>query len=469
MLSRTHARQNGFTIVELLIVVVVIAVLAAIIIVAYNGIQQRAIASGLKTDLKSGATIIETDKVKSTAGKYPDELSMANEGKGLKTASSNTYQYTLGDINGTSFCMSISSSRSTQAYNYSSTRGSVAEGYCPGHSGSILTTLAGSTSGFQNDPVGTNARFNLPADVAVASNGNVYVSDRSNQRIRQITPGGAVTTIAGSGTQGWADNADGLLAQFNNPSGIDIDASNSNLYVADSGTHRVRKISLTAPYAVSTIAGNGSAGYLDSATGTLAQFNNPYGIAVNASGVVYVSEANGNRIRSISASNAVTTLAGPTSGHPGASGSTNDPVGANARFNGPHGIDVDSSGNIYVADNANHRIRVVTPAGAVTTYAGTSDGYADGQRLSMQFSWPEAVAVTADGKVYISDSYNAVIRGVISDNGVALVGQRFNSGFSDGTGAAGRISYPWGIDVGSDGIIYVADTWNHRIRKVEPR
>lgn len=465
--SQIIKKPNGFTIVELLIVIVVIAVLAAIAIVSYNGITQRAYESGLKSDLTTSASKLEIDRVKSGDETYPDILSEANDGFGLRTDSSNTLQYTLGDINAKSFCLSISSSRTDRVYNYLSTRGTPQEGYCVGHSGSSLSTLAGSTSGYLDDPVGTNARFSGPSDIAVAPNGNVYVSDRSNHRIRQITSAGAVTTIAGTGVAGWSDNTTGTSAQFNAPMGIDIDNGGNNLYVADAGTHRIRRIALTAPYAVTTIAGNGTAGYLDSATGTSAQFNNPYGLAVASTGVVYVAEANGNRIRSISVTNAVSTLAGPTTGTAGASGATDSPTGSLARFNAPHGIAVDSSDTIYVADNYNHRIRQVTPGGSVTTIAGTTDGFNDGAALSSQFSWPEAVAVSNSGTIYVADSYNSLIRSISSGTVSTLVGQRFNSGFSNGVGANGRINYPWGIDVDSAGVVYVADTWNNRIRTIQ--
>ena len=212
----------------------------------------------------------------------------------------------------------------------------------------VVSTLAGqSLDGFANG-TGTNARFTNPRGVAVDSSGNVYVADTGNQRIRKITSAGVVTTLAGSGVQGFA-NGTGTNAQFSNPSGVAVDSA-GNVYVADYDNHRIRKI--TSAGVVTTLAGNGTAAFADG-TGTSARFNSPQGVAVDSAGNVYVADYNNQRIRKITSAGVVTTLAGQTT-----PGST-DGTGTNARFNGPTGIAVTSGGILYVVDSDNNRIRKI--------------------------------------------------------------------------------------------------------------
>jgi sugar lactone lactonase YvrE len=259
----------------------------------------------------------------------------------------------------------------------------------------LVTTLAGSTTGFA-DGVATAARFSLPFGVAVDAAGNVYVADAGNHRIRKISPAGAVSTLAGS-TQGFVDGS-GTAAQFNNPTAVAVDAA-GNVYVADRSNHRIRKISPAG--AVSTLAGS-TQGSADG-VGTAAQFSNPEGVAVDAAGNVYVADLNNHRIRKITPAGAVSTLAGSTAGFA-------DGVGAAAQFNFPSGVAVDAAGNVYVADRSNHRIRKISPAGAVSTLAGSTQGFADGVGAAAQFSNPEGVAVDAAGNVYVADRSNHRIR-----------------------------------------------------------
>uniref|UniRef100_UPI003743F19A hypothetical protein n=1 Tax=Psychroflexus aurantiacus TaxID=2709310 RepID=UPI003743F19A len=233
--------------------------------------------------------------------------------------------------------------------------------------------MAGSTSGFA-DGTGRSAQFSKPYGVAVDASGTVYVADYNNHRIRKTTPAGVVSTLAGS-TQGFADGT-GSSAQFSKPYGVAVDAS-GNVYVADFNNHRIRKT--TPAGVVSTLAGSTS-GFADG-TGSSAQFSKPYGVAVDASGNVYVADFNNHRIRKTTPAGVVSTLAGSTQGFA-------DGTGSSAQFNYPIGVAVDASGTVYVADANNHRIRKITPAGAVSTLAGSTYGFADGTGISAQFANP---------------------------------------------------------------------------------
>jgi len=304
--------------------------------------------------------------------------------------------------------------------------------------------------------VTTLAEISNPTGVAVDASGNVYVADQSNHRIYKISPQGAVTTLAGSGTSGFVD-WNGANARFNNPSGVAVDAS-GNVYVADASNHSIRKISPQG--AVTTLAGNGTTGFADG-NGANARFDSPSGVAVDASGNVYVADRDNQRIRKISPQGAVTTLAGSTQGFA-------DGNGANARFSNPYGVAVDASGNVYVAEWGNSRIRKISPQGAVTTLAGSEYGFADGNGANAMFRWPSGVAVDASGNAYVADYYNNSIR-EISPQGVVttLAGSGiYGNGFADGNGANARFYHPVGVAVDASGNVYVADTGNHRIRKI---
>jgi sugar lactone lactonase YvrE len=263
----------------------------------------------------------------------------------------------------------------------------------------VVTTLAGGSQGYANG-VGTAAKFYYPSGVAVDANGNIIVADRGNSRIRKITPAGVVTTIAGDGTFGFADGT-GTAAKFSGPNGVGIDAS-GNIFVADYNNHRIRKISTAG--VVTTIAGNGLEGYADGAAAT-AKFAYPATVAVDLNGNIIVGEWSGTRIRKISGAGTVSTIAGNgTSGYA-------DGIGTSAMFAGGHSIDIDTSGNIFVADYNNFRIRKISPTFVVTTIAGNSNsGNADGIGISAQFSGPNGVATDLNGNIYISDRNNSRIR-----------------------------------------------------------
>ena len=335
-----------------------------------------------------------------------------------------------------------------------------------------ITTLAGLApiSG-TTDNTGSAARFNQPWGVAVDNAGNLYVADTLNHSIRKIAPGGIVTTLAGggSGSPGFADGP-AASALFSRPTGVAVDAAGT-IFVADYNNHLIRQISGGV---VSTLAGSVGVFGINSGTGTAAEFHNPFGVAVNSAGTfVFVTDQNNQAIRMITVpGGVVTTLAGA----PGVSGSNDDPINTNARFNTPKGIAVDQLGNLYVADTGNFTVRKIGSGGGVSTLAGlaASSGFTDAIGSAARFSLlsgmspfggPCGVAVDGGGNVYVTDQGNHLVRKITSLGSVTtLGGLALTSGSADGTGSSARFNNPAGVAVDGAGTLYVADTANHTIR-----
>jgi len=227
---------------------------------------------------------------------------------------------------------------------------------------------------------------------------------------------------------------------------------------ANTGTVREGKCSLT----VASYIGSGTAGRLDG-TGTSAQLNNPTGAAFSPSGDLYIADYGNNSIRKVTTAGVVTTFAGSTAG---ASGSANG-TGTAATFNAPGGIAIDYAGVIYVADQFNSRIRKIALDGTVSTLAGSSTGYLDNATgTAAKFYWPWGLAVDTSGNVYVADTYNNMIRKITPSGSVSTIAGTTSAGFADGSGSAARFNYPSGVAIGPDGVLYVADQDNNRIRKV---
>ena len=328
-----------------------------------------------------------------------------------------------------------------------------------------VTTLAGTAGTWgPTDGTGGNARFNNPFAVAVDSLSNVYVADLWNFTIRKITPARVVSTFAGqAGTQGSADGT-GSSARFSNPIGVAVDASN-NVYVADYNNNTIQRI--TPARVVTTLAGSasGGSGSVDG-TGRNARFNHPNGVAVDGGNNIYVADTDNQTIRKITPAGVVSTL----SGLAGASGSA-DGTGSNARFNNPYHVAADSAGNIYVSDHQNHTVRKITPARAVSTLAGMAgvSGSTDGTGSNARFNYPVGVAVDSLGNVYVADYQSHTLRMVTPDGDVStLAGLAGVNGSADGTGSEARFALPWGVALDTTGNLYVADCGNHTIRKIKP-
>jgi len=324
-----------------------------------------------------------------------------------------------------------------------------------------LSVLAGSPSGQGciDGPIAT-ARFNYPTGIAVDGSGNVYVSDSNNSSIRKIVPGGSVSTLAGaSGKLGSLDGT-GPSARFSGPSGLAADA-HGNLFVVDGNNHTIRKI--TPAGVVTTLAGSpGQPGSSDG-TGSAARFKYPNGLTVDGSGNLYVADNGNNTIRKITAEGVVSTLAGTA----GVWGNA-DGMGADAQFGGPSGLALDPSGNLIVAEGGNCLIRKVTPAGVVSTLAGSTWGYADGTGSAAQFSGPNDVTVDKTGNAYVTDTYGQIIRKVTPAGVVStLAGKPGEEGTLDGAGGAARFKVPNRITIDGSGNLFVTDD-NATVRKITP-
>jgi Tfp pilus assembly protein PilX len=279
----------------------------------------------------------------------------------------------------------------------------------------IITTVAGNGSaGFSGDGgLATSAGIKTPEDIFVAANGDLYIADTGHNRIRKVTAAtGIISTVAGSGSPGSSgDGGAATSAKLTSPDGIVV-AANGDFYIDDRGNNRVRKVT-AATGIITAYAGTGTAGYTgDGAAATLARLNAPEGITLATNGDVYIADAGNNVVRKVSAlTGVITTYAGT-----GTAGSTGDGGAAtSARLSGPKAVRLDSSGDLYIADTVNNKIRLVTAAGIITTVVGTGtagsagDG---GSPTAAQLNAPGGIAISTTGAYYISDTSNNKIRKV---------------------------------------------------------
>jgi uncharacterized protein (TIGR03437 family) len=328
----------------------------------------------------------------------------------------------------------------------------------------IITTIAGSnTIGFAGDGgPATKATFWLPTGIAVDSSGNVYIADTYNHVIRKINTSGIISTIAGSNQGGYGgDNGPATKADLAAPQSVTLDAS-GNLYIGDTANERIRYVNPSG--IITTIAGTGTAGFSgDGALATGATFGNPVGLAVDASGAVYVADLNNGRVRRFAVGGAITTFAGTVTsvGDGGPS--------IQSRLNRPSSVAVDSSANLYIADPTANRVRKVTPSGTITTVAGngqTGYGGDNGPGSAAILSTANSVAVDSAGNVYIADAGNGRIRrvnattGIITTlagggNGAAYTGP--GTGGDGGPATAATVRFPLQVAVDGAGNVYFVD------------
>jgi len=318
----------------------------------------------------------------------------------------------------------------------------------------VVSTLSGTgVYNFANGS-GASAAFRNPYGVAVDTAGNVYVADQSDHRIRKVAPDGTTTTLAGAGVEGFANGA-GTAARFDYPNGVEVDEA-GNVYVADSGNKRIRKI--TPGGVVTTFAGTGQIGS-DNGPASSASFQGPSDIAIDDDGTLYVADT--NQVRRITTAGVVSTLAGS-----GVAGASNG-AGTTASFDSLRGIDVDKNHNVYVADSFNNKVRKITPAGVVSTFAGSGAfSSIDGLGSAATFSFPLGLAVDRFGNVFVGDSFSQKVRRITPSGTVSSYAGSGSTGAVDGPAGTATFNYLLGVAVDDNDTVYVGDNENRRIRKI---
>jgi sugar lactone lactonase YvrE len=340
----------------------------------------------------------------------------------------------------------------------------------------IITTIAGNGTGAGTNPCSTcyggdnaqatAAEINAPFGVAIDGTGNLYIADYYNNRIRKVTTAGIITTVAGNGTAGFSgDGAQAVAAELYNPYGITLDAA-GNLYITDQVNQRIRKV--TPSGIITTIAGNGTNGYSgDGGQATAAELNSPTNVILDDFGNLYIADYYNNVIRKINTLGIISTIAGTgTQGYSGDGGQATA-----AEINQPVSFVFDASGNLYIADEGNYVIRKINTLGIISTIAGNGTfGYSgdNSAATAAELSYPYGVTIDAIGNLYIADEVSSRIRMVNIAGIISTIAGDGTQGYSgDGAQAiTAELYYPTSIVFDAAGNLYIADNYNNRIRKV---
>jgi trimeric autotransporter adhesin len=331
----------------------------------------------------------------------------------------------------------------------------------------IITTIAGGgTSGLGDGGPANNCELLQPYSTAVDAAGNIYIADAGNNRIRKVNNSGVIATVAGTGAGGYnGDNIEATNAELFGPVGIAVDAS-GNLFISDDYNNRIRKVNTFGT--ITTIAGTGTAGYTgDNGPATSAQLNGPHGIALDDSNNICIADYGNNSVRKInSATGIITTIGGIN----GVIGNTGDGGPATiAELYNPDGIAIDAFGNIYIGDISAHVVRKIDTSGIISRIAGTGiGGYSGdgGVATATKLFEPVGVAVDGTGNVYIGENNNYIRK--VSSSGIISVVAGNGSGSFIGDGGPATLAglNPVGITLDSHGNIYVSDFGNNRIRRI---
>jgi len=332
----------------------------------------------------------------------------------------------------------------------------------------IISTVAGTNgAGFSGDGgAATNAKLNTPYGVAVDALGNIYIADAANNRIREVAPNGIISTVAGTNGAGFSgDGGAATNAKLNAPYGVAVDAL-GNIYIADASNCRIREVPPNG--IITTVAGTNTSGFSgDGGSATNAMLKNPWSVAVDASGDLFIADTLNNRIREVAPNGIISTVAGTNgAGFSGDGGSA-----TNAQLKSPYDAAVGASGNLFIADTSNNRIREVAPNGVITTMTGTNaSGFAGdgGSATIAKLSSPHGLAVDASGNLFIADTSNNRIRKVDNTGLITTVAGNGNGAYAGdgGPAASASLSGPAGVALDAAGNLLIADSNNNRVRKV---
>lgn len=394
---RRRLRDHGFSLIELMVVVVVVAVLLAVAVPQMLGARQRAEDKAVRSNLRAALSLASVFAA-ANGGQYPTDTQLASEDSSMTFAA------------GTSWLTA------------------------PRH-----VSIWGGTTSFTAASLSSSGQQCL----SVSTSSTAQPLWTTTSPPCRAAPG-IVTTLAGSGTAAYA-NGTGAAASFNQPGALAFDSS-GNLYVADTYNHRIPKITTTG--VVTTVAGSGTAAFADG-TGTGASFSYPFGLAVSPAGIVYVADTVNSAVRKIDTAGVVTTLADST-----------------VLFT-PFGIAIDAAGNLFIGDSGSSRIFKLTASGTLTWFAGSgSNGWADGTAFQARFRYPWGMAVDAQGNLWVADNWDHRVRRVSPDAVVTTWAGSGAATFADGIGPLAGLNAPMGLAVDSAGVLYLADAGNHRIRKI---
>lgn len=331
-----------------------------------------------------------------------------------------------------------------------------------------ISLVAGtvSTSGFTGDSSqALGAELAFPSGVWVDSNHNIFIVDTSNNRIRKVSSSGVITSVAGNGSPVYAgDGGPATSASLTSPNGIAFDSAGS-MYIADTGNNVVRKVNSSGN--ISTVVGTGASAYTgDEIPATSATLSLPTGLAFDTAGNLYIADANNNCIRKVTTDQVIHTVAGQCSY---ALFTGDGGPATQAKLTKPDSVAVDASGNIYISDSGNYRIRKVTTDGIINTIAGNGTAaFKDGPALQAEFASPQAIALDASGSLYIADKSNFRIRKLLPSGNVVTVAGSGSPGYS-GSGVAAttaQLYFPQGVFADSSGNVFIADTLNQVIREL---